>query len=178
MLDSGQWCICDAGKSADPAIGWVRASKALPSLLSKSELLLVVAWYSRWSDWLQRSSWSSQRAQSSSWEKVSEQYQSRMGSSHECPSAMLGTKVGSMRLTWGHESAMRCWSSYGPRSQCVQCVRYFRNPYRAPRPTETQNPPAAKKKIQKTRKPRLSPKINARSPKVNVLSPKENVKYF
>ena len=51
-------------------------------------------------------------------------------------------------------------------------VRYdlaiFENPYGAPRPTESENPPATKKEIPKTRKPRLSPKINARSPKVNV----------
>ena len=54
-------------------------------------------------------------------------------------------------------------------------LRYFGNPYGAPRPTESQNPPATKK-IPKNRKPRLSPKVNARSPKVNILSPKVNVK--
>ena len=59
------------------------------------------------------------------------------------------------------------------------------DPYGAPRPTESENPPATKKKFQKTQKPRLSPKVNARSPKVNARSPKVNarslkvnVKYF
>ena len=52
-------------------------------------------------------------------------------------------------------------------------VRYFRNPYGTPRPTEPQNPPAARKKkeIPKTPKtpiiPARSPKVNARSLKVN-----------
>ena len=52
----------------------------------------------------------------------------------------------------------------------------FENPLQGPpRPTESQNPPATKKKFQKNRKPRLSPKVNVLSPKVNVLSPKVNV---
>ena len=66
-----------------------------------------------------------------------------------------------------------------------QILDIFENPYGAPRPTESQNPQQQKKKFQKSRKPRLSPKVNVRSPKVNVrspkvnvLSPKVNVKYF
>ena len=54
-------------------------------------------------------------------------------------------------------------------------VSYFRNPYGAPRPTESQNPAAIKKKLKQNRKPRLSPKVNVLSPKVNVMSPKVNV---
>ena len=55
----------------------------------------------------------------------------------------------------------------------------FENPYGTPRPTEPQNPPATKKKkFQKPRKPRLSPKVDARSPKVDARSPKVDVKYF
>ena len=46
------------------------------------------------------------------------------------------------------------------------------NPYGAPRPTESPNPPATKKELQKIRKPRLSPKVNVRSPKVKARSPK------
>ena len=61
----------------------------------------------------------------------------------------------------------------------------FENPYGAPWPTEPPNPQQQKKKFQKPRKPRLSPKANVRSPKVNVRSskvnarsPKVNIKYF
>ena len=58
-------------------------------------------------------------------------------------------------------------------------LRYFRKPYGPPDPRSPKIPPATKKKkIQKTRKPRLSPKVNARSPKVNARSLKVNVKYF
>ena len=67
-----------------------------------------------------------------------------------------------------------------------QEVRYFRKPLRGPPTHGAPKPPSNKKrKFQKTRKPRLSPKIkvcspkvNACSQKVNVLSPKVNVKYF
>ena len=57
-------------------------------------------------------------------------------------------------------------------------VRYFRKPLRAPRPTGSQNPPATKNKFQKSRKPRLSPKVDARSPKVDARSPKVNAQHF
>ena len=54
------------------------------------------------------------------------------------------------------------------------------NPQRGPPTHGVPKPPSNKKvgKFQKSRKPRLSPKVNARSPKVNVHSPKVNVKYF
>ena len=51
----------------------------------------------------------------------------------------------------------------------------FENPYEAPDPRSHKTPQQQKKKFQKTRKPRLSPKVNVRSPKVNVRSPKVNV---
>ena len=71
-------------------------------------------------------------------------------------------------------------------SQKGEVLDTFENPYGPPRPTESQNPPATKKEIPKNpktpiipkSKPRLSPKVNARSPKVNARSLKVNVKYL
>ena len=54
----------------------------------------------------------------------------------------------------------------------------FENPYGPPDPWSPKTPSNNKKKFQKLRKPRSSPKVNVCSPKVNVLSPKVNVKYF
>ena len=53
-------------------------------------------------------------------------------------------------------------------------VRYFRKPLWGPRLTESQNPPAAKKEVQKNPKTPLSPKVNVRSPNVNARSSKVN----
>ena len=60
----------------------------------------------------------------------------------------------------------------------VQELDIFENPYGAPRPTESQNPPATKKEIPKNPKTPIIPKSNVRSPKVNARSPKVNIKYF
>ena len=64
-------------------------------------------------------------------------------------------------------------------------VRYFRNPLRDPPTLGVPKPPSNKKRNPKTRRPRLSPKVNVISPKVNVistkvnvLSPEVNVKHF
>ena len=48
----------------------------------------------------------------------------------------------------------------------------FENPTGAPDPRSPKTPQQQKKKFQKTRKPRLSPKVDARSPKVDARSPK------
>ena len=78
-------------------------------------------------------------------------------------------------------------------SGCLQTrVRYFRNPYGTPRPTEPQNPPATKKEIPKTPKTpiiaksrrsfpksrRPFPKSRRPVPKSRRSFPKVNVKYF
>ena len=62
---------------------------------------------------------------------------------------------------------------------------FSKTPTGPPDPRSPKTPQQQKKKFQKTRKPRLSPKVNARSPKVNARSPKVNarslkvnVKYF
>ena len=44
-------------------------------------------------------------------------------------------------------------------------VRYFRNPYGTPRPTESENPPATKKEIPKTPKTPIIPKSRRSFPK-------------
>ena len=61
----------------------------------------------------------------------------------------------------------------------------FENPTGPPDPRSPKTPQQQKKKFQKTRKPRLSPKVDARSPKVDARSPKVsarspkvNAKYF
>ena len=62
---------------------------------------------------------------------------------------------------------------FSPDALQLQMLAIFENPYGALRPTESQNPQATnKKKFQKTRKPRLSPKVNARSPKSKRSVPK------
>ena len=43
----------------------------------------------------------------------------------------------------------------------------FENPHGPPDPRSPKTPQRQKNKFQKTRKPRLSPKVNVRSPKVN-----------
>ena len=59
-----------------------------------------------------------------------------------------------------------------------QRLDIFENPYGAPRPTESENPPATKKENPKNPKTRLSPKVDARSPKVDARSPKVDARFF
>ena len=68
---------------------------------------------------------------------------------------------------------------------CDLFLKYFRNPYGTPRPTEPQNPPATKKEIPKIPKTptipkskRSFPKSKRSFPKSKRSFPKVNVKYF
>ena len=78
------------------------------------------------------------------------------------------------QCTYQHSHCDRLWLGvFG-----VECaLDIFENPYGVPDPRSPKTP-RQQKKFQKTRKSRLSPKVNARSPKVNARSPKVNVKYF
>ena len=99
---------------------------------------------------------------------------------------LVGVSVSRKTLEWSTSMVWR-------QSRFVMAsFRYFRKPYGAPRPTESENPPATKKEIPKTpktpiiskvdaRSPKVdarSPKVDARSPKVDARSPKVNVNYF
>ena len=79
----------------------------------------------------------------------------------------------------GVHPILRCRiASEAPRRN-MPLMDIFENPYGAPRPTESQNPPATKRKNSKNPEdPELYPKVNVLSPKVKPRSPKVNVKYF